>query len=162
MTVLIVYASYYGSTERCAYKIKEKIKVGTSVISNISFNDVTNLSDYDKIIIGTPIHINRIHKSIKKFLEKNIDELSKKDLYFFCCGFDEEWINNLHEHIPEKLYTQVRYKTCFGGEIVKDKLSGFEKVGIEMMEKKLNIDYTNHKTIDEKKIDAFIEFLDKA
>lgn len=156
MNVLIAYASYYGSTERCAYKIKEKLKYISSIV-NVSYTSATKLQDYDAVIIGSPIHIGRIHKAMKKFLETNKTALAEKDIYLFLCGLDTDIPEGIMKDIPEEIRSKIVFKSLFGGEIVKDNLSGFEKMGIEMMEKKLKTDYSNLKNIDDSKIEEFIE-----
>lgn len=160
MNTLIVYASYYGSTEKCAYKIKEKLKVN-SIIVNIAYNDFKNLNDYSTIIIGTPLHIGKIHKSIKKFLEKFKGDLSKKTLHFFCCALEKEAVEKSLKQMPEEILPNIKVKECFGGRIVKSELSSFERLGIEIIEKKEKLDFTNYNTIDETKIDKFVEEVEK-
>ncbi|HOJ65152.1 MAG TPA: flavodoxin domain-containing protein [Spirochaetota bacterium] len=160
MNIIIVYASYYGSTEKCAYKIKEKLKAN-SIIVNIAYNDFKNLNDYSTIIIGTPLHIGKIHKSIKKFLERFKDDLAKKNLHFFCCALEKDALEKSLKQIPEELISNIKVKECFGGRIVKSELSPFERVGIEMIEKKEKLDLTNYNTIDETKIDNFVKEVEK-
>ncbi len=155
MNVLIAYASYYGSTERCAYKIKEKLKYVSSIV-NVSYSGATKLQDYDSVIIGSPIRIGRIHKALKKFLETNKTALAEKSIYLFLCGLDTSIPDGIMKDIPDEIKDKIVFTSLLGGEIVKDSLSGFEKMGIEMMEKKLKTDFSNLKTIDDNKIEEFI------
>lgn len=155
MNVLIAYASYYGSTERCAYKIKEKLKYVSSIV-NVSYSGAIKLQDYDAVIIGSPIHIGKIHKAMKKFLETNKTALAEKSIYLFLCGLDTSIPDGIMKDIPDEIKDKIVFTSLLGGEIVKDNLSGFEKMGIEMMEKKLKTDFSNLKTIDDNKIEEFI------
>ncbi len=160
MNTLIIYASYYGSTEKCAYKIKEKLKTN-SIILNISYNEVKNLSDYSTIIIGTPLHVGRIHKNVKKFLEKFKEELKTKTLHFFCCALEPDAVEKSLKQIPQVLLSNIKVKECFGGRIVKSELSPFQRFGIEIIEKRVKMDFTNYNSIDESKIDKFVEEVEK-
>lgn len=160
MSTLIIYASYYGSTEKCAYKIKERLK-DNSIILNITYNEVKNLSDYSTIIIGTPLHIGKIHKSIKNFFKKFNEELKTKTIHFFCCALEEDAIEKALKQIPMTLLPNIKVKECFGGRIVKSELSHFERIGIEIIEKKVKVDFTNYNTIDESKIDKFVQDIEK-
>ncbi|HNZ25963.1 MAG TPA: flavodoxin domain-containing protein [Spirochaetota bacterium] len=155
MNVLIAYASYYGSTERCAYKIKERLRYLSSIV-NVSYFSADRLQDYDAVIIGSPIHIGRIHRAVRKFLESNKTALAEKDIYLFLCGLDTDIPESVMKDIPDEIKNKIVFKSLLGGEIVKDNLSGFEKMGIETMEKKMKTDFSNLKTIDDNKIEEFI------
>lgn len=159
METLIIYASYYGSTERCAFKLKEKIY--NSYIHNLNVDKKIDFKNYDKIVIGSPIHIGHIHKTVKKFLQKNVNELSEKKLYLFFTAIDEKILDKIDEQIPEELRSNIVFKSNFGGKIIKDNLKGIEKMGIEMIEKEMNKDFTNYNTINEEKIEAFINEVNK-
>ena len=80
METLIVYASRHGSTEKCAYKLKEKIY--NSYICNLNVDQKISLKNYDRIAVGSSINIGSLQKSVKKFFQKNEEELSGKK--FIC------------------------------------------------------------------------------
>ena len=159
METLIVYASRYGATERCAFKLKEKIF--NSYTYNLSIEQKLNLNSFSKVIIGTSIHIGHIQKTVKKFLQKYETELSAKKLYFFITALDEEAINKVSEEMPESVRDKIILKSDFGGRIVKSELKGIEKAGIEIIEKQMNKDFTNYNSISEEKIEKFAEEVNK-
>jgi menaquinone-dependent protoporphyrinogen oxidase len=121
--------------------------------------EIKFFNDYDVIVIGTPIHIGKIHKNVKKFLQKYEKELQTKKIYFFYCGLSEEHLADIEEQFPESLRSKLLFKSFFGGEIMKSKLRGIEKMGIEMIEKQAKADYTNFNTIDNAKIEEFIRHI---
>ncbi|OHD10903.1 MAG: hypothetical protein A2086_01430 [Spirochaetes bacterium GWD1_27_9] len=155
METLIVYASYNGSTEKCAFKLKEKIF--NSFALNIAVEEKINLRSFGKIIIGTPIRIAKIHKAVKKFLAKYEDELHEKKLFFFCTALEDDSILKAITQIPHSLQNKIIFKSCFGGRIVKHELHNIERMGIETIEKQTNRDFTNFNSIDDAKIEEFIE-----
>ncbi|HOV15426.1 MAG TPA: flavodoxin domain-containing protein [Spirochaetota bacterium] len=159
METIIVYASRYGTTERCAFKLKEKIY--NSYICNLNVEQKIELKNYAKVIIGTPIHIGNIDKNVKKFLQKHEADLSNKKIYLFITALDEEAINKIEEQLPENLKPKIVYKSNFGGRIVKSELKGIEKAGIEMIEKQMNKDFTNYNTISDEKIEMFADEVNK-
>ena len=68
MKTLIIYASKTGTTQKCAKRIKEQLKDATVV--NID-NQKEDISQYDLIVIGSPIRIGMMDNRIKKFLINN-------------------------------------------------------------------------------------------
>lgn len=56
MATIIVYATKFSSTEKCARKIAEKLLSEVEVI-NLKSNPKVNLSKYDTVIIGGPIMV---------------------------------------------------------------------------------------------------------
>jgi menaquinone-dependent protoporphyrinogen oxidase len=156
MKPLIVYATYYESTEKCSYKIKEKIQNAVMLNASIS-NDIKFMNDYDTIIIGTPIHIGKIHKNIKKFVHKYEKDLQVKKIFLFYCGIVDEYLANIEEQFPESIRKNIVFKTFLGGEIKKSKLKGIEKMGVEMIEKQMKTDFTDYNSINNEKIEELIQ-----
>jgi menaquinone-dependent protoporphyrinogen IX oxidase len=159
MKTLIIYSTYYKSTEKCAIKINESIQ--DSRIINIEKEQPDSIGDYDKVIIGTPIHAWKIHRVLKSYLSKISGELENKKIYFFYCGLDFDCIEKAVLQLPENIQNKIRYSSCFGGRILKSELSGFENQIIGIVEKKMNVDYSDYNSIDDDKINSFIDFVKK-
>jgi menaquinone-dependent protoporphyrinogen oxidase len=79
----------------------------------------TDLSQYDKVIIGGSINAGKIQKETKKFSEKYRDELLTKKLGLFICNMaeDSEAQRELDENYPKALLDHAIAKDYFGGEI---------------------------------------------
>ena len=76
---IVVYESKYGNTKLVAEKIIEGIKQVEeieTVLSEVKEVDFDDVADYDIILIGSPNHIGRPTRSIRKF----IDKLGRLDL----------------------------------------------------------------------------------
>ncbi len=74
--VIICYDSKYGNTKIAAEKILEGLKEVETSIKYVKEVDVTNLIDFDTIVLGAPNHMGRPSQTMKKFINK----LAKLDL----------------------------------------------------------------------------------
>ncbi len=72
MQTLIVYASKTGTTEKCARILGQNLKDTT--IINLTATQNEDINKYDLIIIGSPIRMGMIHKKVKEFISKNMDQ----------------------------------------------------------------------------------------
>ena len=154
MSVLIVYASYYGTTEKAAYRIKENLEID-SVIMNAEFNAVDDWKYYDKVVVCTPVHVGKPHKAIKKFIEKNLTNLADRQIYLVACNLDENWITQCDDEFPKEFICAVVARKYIGGILNKSVLSGSERKAIEAMEKKLNMSLENVNTVSTDEIISF-------
>ena len=84
MKTLIVFSSKYGTVERCAKLIAEKL--GDAVLENLRNNSDIKISDFDTVIIGGSIYSGKIRDEIKEFCTKQHKELIKKRLGLFTGG----------------------------------------------------------------------------
>ena len=79
MKAIIVYESKYGNTKRVAETIADGMnEVPETEVVLTEFNnvDLTNIGEFDAILIGSPNHFGSATRSIKKF----IDSLGKLNL----------------------------------------------------------------------------------
>lgn len=122
MKTLIVYASMYGCTRRCA----ESIASNLSDAKVCSYDEVPSLTSYDRIIVGASIAAGSIKKPLKKWLGKNESELLKKECHIFICSGEEkaDYINN---NFSDKLLAHAKNKVFFGGEFKLSDAKGFTK-----------------------------------
>lgn len=119
MNTLILYATKTTTTEKCAQKIKTATGNEAIKIVNIADSKRIDISDYDQIVIGTGLYMGKIHKLIKRFINKNSEMLLSKKLHFYICGlgggeeslpaFNNDVANDLRLHA-----TQIKY---LGNEI---------------------------------------------
>lgn len=84
MTTAVIYASKTGSTKKVAEYIALKLKgKAFDVKENI------DVSEYDRIIIGSGVYAGSPSKSISGFVDKNKTALKTASL-FLCCMYDGE------------------------------------------------------------------------
>ncbi|MGA2781319.1 MAG: flavodoxin domain-containing protein [Smithella sp.] len=79
---IIVFDTVSGSTREMAEIIRGELNVLSVDIARV--DDVTSLSGYDAVIIGSPMRFGAFTVKIKKFIKKYRNELSlKKVIYYF-------------------------------------------------------------------------------
>ncbi|MBP2654673.1 MAG: flavodoxin [Firmicutes bacterium] len=127
MRILIVYATKYGFTKKCAEKLAEGL-AGQADICNIKSEVPPDLMHYDKLIIGGPIYAGKIRKEITRFCKKNLDTLKNKRIAFFICGMVEDNVQaQINTSFPKELLSVAITKEHFGGEYKFDKMNFIER-----------------------------------
>lgn len=136
MNTVIVYASKYGCTEKCAELLSKKLSDKVNIINLKEVNDI-DISKYEKIIIGGSIYIGKIQKEVTEFCSKNLDKLKEKRIGLFICGMQEGDIINteLNQSFNSALIEIADAKECFGGEFVFDKMNFMEKIIVKKVSK---------------------------
>ena len=85
-SVLIAYASEYGSTSEVAEMIGKTISKSGVRVDIKYIKHITNIKEYDQIIIGSPIQYDSWMDDAKNFLNTYEQELLKVRVsYFFTC-----------------------------------------------------------------------------
>jgi menaquinone-dependent protoporphyrinogen IX oxidase len=86
---LIVYGTRYGATEMTSEEIASALRQEglDGKVVNLKNDKVKDIAEYDLVIVGSGIQINRWTKEPEKFLKKFQKELAKKKVALFvCCG----------------------------------------------------------------------------
>jgi menaquinone-dependent protoporphyrinogen oxidase len=86
---LIVYGTRYGATEMTSEEIAETLRQEGFKVSvvNAKKDKIRDITDYELVIVGSGIQINRWTKEPEKFLKKYQKQLAKKKVALFvCCG----------------------------------------------------------------------------
>jgi menaquinone-dependent protoporphyrinogen IX oxidase len=89
---LIVYGTRYGATEMTSEEIADVFRQeGLDVeVVNLKKDKVKDITEYELVIVGSGIQINKWTKEPEKFLKKFQKELAKKKVALFvCCGSTE-------------------------------------------------------------------------
>jgi len=76
---IVVYESKYGNTKLAAESVVEGLNQvsGTEVkLAELNDVDLTQIGEFDMVLVGSPNHIGRATRSIRKF----IDELGNTNL----------------------------------------------------------------------------------
>jgi menaquinone-dependent protoporphyrinogen oxidase len=146
MRVLVIYTTSHGTSEKVANQIIDAIYAEHKQVCNLKKNKVPNLKEFDTIIIGSSIHAGTIPKKMKKFCERNREELLKKRLGLYLCHMyeDEAASDQFKNAFPESLRDHAFASGLFGGEFLFEKMNFFEKlivkrvVGVTETTSKLN------------------------
>jgi menaquinone-dependent protoporphyrinogen oxidase len=128
MKILILYASNHGCTEKCVVELAalfENHNVTTAKLQATTYD----LTDFDTVIIGSPVRIGRINKKISKFCRKNLTKLLKKNIGLFLCCMNTENTARAYmsSQFPKKLQHKAVALGYFGGALTFDKMTSLEK-----------------------------------
>lgn len=136
MKTLIVYATKYGCSEKCAKLLSEKI-LGEADLVNITKNSTPDLSLYEKVIIGGPIYMGVMNSNITEYCNNNLDSLKNKKLALFVCSMfgDNRAEENMQKAFPEDLKNIAVSMKLFGGELNISKMKFMDKLIAKMVSK---------------------------
>lgn len=155
MHTLLVYASKYGCTEKCAKLVSEKLHDNVDMVNLKNEKDI-DLSKYDKVIIGGSIYIGRILKEITEFCSKYLNILKDKKIGIFICGMQKDAIETeINQNFPPEILEIVHVKESFGGEFIFEKMNFWEKTIVKIIAK-TNSDISE---IQEDNIDKFTNIM---
>ena len=109
--VLFSFATNYGSTSRIAEAIAAVLHAeGFKVDLKFADNDTIDLTEYDAVILGSNIYIEKWNKKAVAFLDKYKTELASKKVAYYCVcmilgmdmgGKEEEYAANYLKQISD-------------------------------------------------------------
>ncbi|HCM88466.1 MULTISPECIES: menaquinone-dependent protoporphyrinogen IX dehydrogenase [Vagococcus] len=140
--ILIAYSTVDGQTKKIAETLSENIK-GEVVVKR--FEEIKDITEFDKIIIGSSIRYGKFPKKLYRFVEKNQKELEERQADFFGV--------NLIARNPEKCVVENNvYVRKF-----LDKIS-WKPNKVQIYAGALN--YTTYKLFDKKMIQLIMKMTD--
>ncbi|WP_410261841.1 flavodoxin domain-containing protein [Alkalibacterium sp.] len=156
MKTLIVYATKYGSTKKCAHLLGDKIHDHVDYL-DLESSVNKDLVHFDTIIIGGPLYMGQIRKDITSFCEEHLEMLKSKHLGLFICGIQEEEVikDELQSSFPPELIAKASVTAHFGGQFQFEDMSFFDKA-ITRKVAKISSDYSD---IREETIKEFAHML---
>jgi menaquinone-dependent protoporphyrinogen oxidase len=136
MKTLIIYASKYGSAEKCSNLLKDKLNDEVEIV-NIKKESIPEITLFDNIIVGGSIYMGKIQKEVNQFCLKNISVLKNKNLGFFICCMSEDEVaeKQINSSFPEELLKNAIVRACFGGEFKFKKMNFLEGIIIKKISK---------------------------
>lgn len=164
MKVLIVYATKYGTSEKCAKDLSEKIN-GEVDVKNINETSDIDLSIYDKVIIGGPIYMGMMNKNITGFCNNNLKTLITKKVGLYVCSMfgGEQGVANMKNAFPIELQNEAVTMKLLGGELNIAKMKFFDKLIAKMVSKApIKEGQIIHKGIIEENLNEFANEINNA
>ncbi|MBD3213964.1 MAG: hypothetical protein GF311_15245 [Candidatus Lokiarchaeota archaeon] len=148
--VILVYGSRYGSTAEISEKIGEILKKNDLDVELVNLKEtklkkLPSLDEFDGILVGSGIKINKMTKSVRKFLSKFANTLKQKKntlgIFISCmmANNPEERPKARNDYIKKVLEEngiEVAMLEAFGGvlDLTEDSnLGGFSKKIMEKM-----------------------------
>jgi menaquinone-dependent protoporphyrinogen oxidase len=132
MSVIIVYQSRHGCTEKGAWMLQENINEDI-ILHDMTKSKKVDIQKADAVILGASIHAGRIQKRMRKFMDSHMEELLTKPLGLYMCCMEkgENAEKQFNENFPEKLRDHASAKGLFGGEFNMDKMNFLEKAMVK-------------------------------
>ena len=86
LTVLVTYATRYGSTEEVAKAVAETLSTSGLAVEVQPVRNVYSLERYRVVVLGIPIYMTRFHKDARRFLSAHRAALMKIPVALFVLG----------------------------------------------------------------------------
>lgn len=84
--ILVAYATRYGSTAEVAGTVAEVLRSGGENVDLLPVGDVSDLSRYRAVVIGSPIYMGKWLAEAQVFIEKRQKELRRMPIAYFAVG----------------------------------------------------------------------------
>lgn len=85
-SILVGYATRYGSTQEAAEAIAATLREGGLVVGCEPMKKVRTLEGYGGIVLGAPLYMFRWHKDAKSFLSRHRQALTQRPVAVFALG----------------------------------------------------------------------------
>lgn len=152
MSIIIVFQSKHGCTEKAAWELQKHIDQDI-YIHDLSKSKKINLHKADMVILGASIHAGKIQTRMKSLMEKKQDQLLEKPLAIYLCCMEtgDKAKQQFENNFPKALREHATVTGLFGGEFNFDKMNFFEKSIV----KKITGVHESVSNFDESKIERF-------
>ena len=152
MKTLILYATKHGAAEDIAKRIAAQMD--NADIYNLKQGDISQLEDYDCVIVGSSVYAGAFRKEAKVYLAQNAEKLCEKKLGLFLCAMSEsEGDKVLKANVPEDVIKAATAASALGGAFDPKKGNFFERLIMKAVTKQSG--YTS--TISDEKVSRFVE-----
>lgn len=135
MKILVIYATKTGTVNKCLDELEKYLPQGDFTYVNIAKEECKyDLGDFDCVILGSSIRMNKIHKNLCAYINENEDEICKtKHALFLCLGFTDLFDEYVIKNFPESVRDSAFAISCFGGEMDISKQKGIDKLLMKMV-----------------------------
>jgi len=127
MKTLIVYATKTGTTQKAAKMIAEKLKDKPDMV-DLNVTKKVDVLGYDFVLVGGPINMGKLNRTVKRFLAKNREALMAQRFgLFLACGYPKELDKYLAAILDADMLAHAEVKTDIGYAYYLDKLGPIGK-----------------------------------
>ncbi len=94
-TILVTYATKYGSTREVAEAIAETLKQQGAKVEILPARQIRTLGSYSAVVLGAALYMGRWHKDARRFLKRHRAALVHRPVAIFALGplghDEKEW-----------------------------------------------------------------------
>ncbi|MBN1629121.1 MAG: flavodoxin domain-containing protein [Thermoleophilia bacterium] len=138
-TVLVAYATKYGSTREVAERVAERLRRKDLEVEVRSGRGVTSVDPYDAVVFGGALYMFRLTREGRRFLRRHRGRLAAMPVAVFAMGPIEdtpEQFEGARGHLDKTLRklpgVTPRTVVIFGGAVQPEKLK-FPHTGMKGM-----------------------------
>jgi len=135
MTILIVYATRYGSTGEVAQKLSEILQKHGYDVDLQPAGKAGDLSRYQAVVLGAPLYIGSWLTEARQFLSDHQTSLSGRPVAIFALGplhREEKELQGAHDQLGKELakfpWLKPAALQVFAGKYDPDKLHFLDKI----------------------------------
>jgi len=130
-SVLVGYATGYGSTQEVADAVAAKLRESGHEVDIQLVREVKTLAKYDAIVLGAPLFMFKWHKDAHRFLSRHRKALTDLPVAVFALGpvqdphNDQEWEDSwgqLKKEFAKYPWLEPVALELFGGKYAPEKL----------------------------------------
>src|SRR5436305_9128983 len=85
-SVLVAYASRYGSTRVVAERVAKRLREHSNRVELRSVEQVDEVSPYDAVVFGSAVFNQRWIPEGEEFVRRNLDPLAARPVWLFSVG----------------------------------------------------------------------------
>jgi menaquinone-dependent protoporphyrinogen oxidase len=131
-SVLVGYATGYGSTQEVAEAIGATLREGGLEVDIRPVREVGNLEGYSAVVLGAPLVMHRVHKDAERFLSRHRQALTERPVAVFALGpvhdphDEKEWQDSraqLDKELAKYPWLTPAAVELFGGKFDPAKLA---------------------------------------
>ncbi len=155
MKTIILYCSRYGTTEKVAQMIADRLKEG-AILLNLHTHPKPSIHGFDRVILGGSIYMGKIQKQMRLFCKDYLALLLEKEVGLFICGlYQDKQQEEFDNAYPQSLREHSTAQGLLGGALQFAKMNFLEKFIVKkIMDAKQDLS-----RIDQRAIDAFVKQL---
>jgi menaquinone-dependent protoporphyrinogen oxidase len=130
-SVLVGYATRYGSTQQVAETVADTLREGGLQVNLLPLREVHTLTDFNAVVLGTALYMYHLHKDAQRFLSRHRKALEERPVAVFVLGpthdpYDEKEWHDSRAQLDKELAKYQWFKPValelFGGKFDPAKL----------------------------------------